>query len=45
MPAVAGYTCRVAWLGLVADTCNPSTWEAEEEDGEFKASLVYIIRY
>jgi hypothetical protein len=27
---------------VVAYTCNPSTQEAEQEDGEFKASLGYI---
>jgi hypothetical protein len=30
--------------GVVAHTCNSSTGEAEQEDQEFKSSLVYIAR-
>jgi hypothetical protein len=30
--------------GIVAHTCNPSTWEAEMEDRESESILVYIAR-
>jgi hypothetical protein len=29
---------------MVVHTCNPSTWEAEAEDLEFKASLGYRVK-
>jgi hypothetical protein len=31
-------------LDVVVHTCNPSTWEARQEDGEFKDSLGNIAR-
>jgi hypothetical protein len=30
------------WIGVVAHACNSSTPEAEQENGEFEASLEYI---
>jgi hypothetical protein len=30
--------------GMVVHTCNPSIWEAEQEDLKFKASLDYTVR-
>jgi hypothetical protein len=29
-------------LGIMVQTCNPSTWEVETKDIKFKASLGYI---
>ena len=31
-------------LGVVAHTCNPSTWEAETRGSGFAASLSYLVR-
>jgi hypothetical protein len=37
--------CTHAWVGgVVAHTCNFSTWEAEMGDHKFKANLGYIVR-
>jgi hypothetical protein len=31
-------------MGVVVYACNPSTWGLRQDDGEFEASLGYIIR-
>jgi hypothetical protein len=28
---------------MLAHACNPNTWEAEEEDSEFKVSLGHTV--
>jgi hypothetical protein len=35
---------RTQLLGVVAHACDPSSWEAEEEESHLKASLGYIVK-
>jgi hypothetical protein len=30
--------------GVVAHACNPSTWDAEQDDHKFETSLSYVMR-